>query len=88
MKLNGVKLKLYIVIYPKIVTLQLCSRNAPRGGVEKMEFRNYHSNGPPKFPSQIHFYSDSNSIFPYSNSGASYTQVEDSCLRQKFIEDT
>ena len=42
---------------------------------------------PPSFPA-IHFYLDSNSIFPYSNSGASYTQVEDSCLRQKFIEDT
>ena len=41
---------------------------------------------PPSFPA-IHFYSDSNSIFPYSNSGASYTQVEDSCLRQKFIEE-
>ena len=42
---------------------------------------------PQSFPA-IHFYLDSNSIFPYSNSGASYTQVEDSCLRQKFIEVT
>ena len=30
MKLNGVKLKPYIVVHPKIVTLQLCSINTLR----------------------------------------------------------
>ena len=82
MKLNGVKLILYIYIHPKIVTLQLCSINYPMGGKEGKIILT-----PQSFPA-IHFYLDSNSIFPYSNSGASYTQVEDSCLRQKFIEVT
>ena len=86
MKLNGVKLILYIDIHPKIVTLQLCSINTLWEGKKKKGTGSFILT-PPSFPA-IHFYSDSNSIFPYSNSGASYTQVEDSCLRQKFIEDT